>query len=335
VSIIRVLVTVAGALLCTALVLLSAVNLVAPQRDGPLALSQILSPYLFLLLVPFLLLARTPGLAGRLLRWGLAAAIAVFVLRFVPGWVSLPAATATSGPLVSVAAWNLELGLPDTGVVVDTITGLDAQVIGLEELTPWHADAIAKDPVIRARFPTMVLHPTEGSLGIGLLSTLEAVGPPRRYGDPPVLVQRVDAGGGRLLTVVVAHPLPAEIASAGDLLPFDYLSVSRDRHLAQVRAIVDPFLEAGEPLLLIGDFNVVDREPAYADLVVGLTDAQRAVGLGPGHTWRPPSLDWLPFGLLRIDYLFSANGVMPRSVGVDCTPRGSDHCIIAGVMSLS
>ena len=38
--------------------------------------------------------------------------------------------------------------------------------------------------------------------------------------------------------------------------------------------------------------------------------------------------------LLRIDYLFSANGVTPVSVGPDCTPAGSDHCLLDGVMAL-
>jgi endonuclease/exonuclease/phosphatase (EEP) superfamily protein YafD len=90
----------------------------------------------------------------------------------------------------------------------------------------------------------------------------------------------------------------------------------------------------GEPLLLNGDFNLVDREPAYGDLVDGLIDSQRAVGLGPGNTWRPDRFKGLPFGLLRIDYLFAGNGVQPTSIGPDCTPRGSDHCILAGTMAL-
>jgi exonuclease III len=34
--------------------------------------------------------------------------------------------------------------------------------------------------------------------------------------------------------------------------------------------------------------------------------------------------------LLRIDYQFSSPGVVPVSAKVDCTPRGSDHCIVTG-----
>jgi endonuclease/exonuclease/phosphatase (EEP) superfamily protein YafD len=338
VSPIRTLVTLAGVALAVGLVVVTIVNIVAPQRDGILALSQILAPYLFLLLVPFLLLLTTPRLPGRLLRWTTLVAAIVFLIRFVPVWVALPGsapAAASGAPRISVASWNLELGQPADAVVVDAIKALDADVMGLVELTPWNADAIAADPVLRKRYRTLELRPTEGSLGIGLLSRLPPIGEPRKYGDPPVLVQQLDAGNGRTLTVVVAHPLPGQIqATADDTLPIGYDSTSRDRHLAQVRGIVDPILASGEPLLLIGDFNVVDREPAYDDLVRGLIDAQRAVGLGPGHTWRPDRLEWLPFGLLRIDYLFSANGVTPVSISPDCTPRSSDHCLLSGVMAL-
>ena len=211
VSRIRQLVTLVGALLCVGLVVLSAVHLVAPQRDGLLALSQILAPYLFLLLVPFLLLLRTRGPAGRALRWTMVAAIVVFVIRFVPAWVPLtgaaPAAAASAQHL-GVITWNLELGQVDDAVVVATIKAMDADIIGLVELTPWNAAAIAADPELARRFRTMELRPTEGSLGIGLLSTLPPIGTPHNEGDPPILVQQLDTGEGRTLTVIVGHPLP-------------------------------------------------------------------------------------------------------------------------------
>ena len=72
----------------------------------------------------------------------------------------------------------------------------------------------------------------------------------------------------------------------------------------------------------------------YAELSTGLVDAQHALGLGPGLTWRPDEIKWLPFGLLRIDAVFTANGLEPLDIGPDCTPSGSDHCILHATLEL-
>ena len=318
-------VAVLGAVLALGLVVLTVVQVVAPQRDGPLALSQILAPYLFLLLVPFLVFVLTPGPPGRLLRWGLAAGGARLRRPIRAGLGAVPGVRAGRRGhqpahrrgLAGTWSW----ASPRTRPWSTRLRASDAAVVGLVELTPHHARAIAADPELAARYQTIELRPKDGSLGIGILSTLPPIGEPSVTGDPPILVQELDAGDGRTVTVVVAHPLPGQIeATAGETIPIGYDSTSRDRHLDQVRGIVDPILRSGAPLLLIGDFNVVDREPGYGELAAGLIDAQRAVGLGPGHTWRPGRLEWLPFGLLRIDYLFSANGVTPVSAGPDCTP---------------
>ncbi len=88
------------------------------------------------------------------------------------------------------------------------------------------------------------------------------------------------------------------------------------------------------PLVLIGDFNVTDREPGYADLTGDLVDAHAAVGLGTGSTWRPATIDFLPFGVLRIDYVFTGNGARPLTIAVDCPANAGDHCIVSGVVEL-
>jgi hypothetical protein len=65
-----------------------------------------------------------------------------------------------------------------------------------------------------------------------------------------------------------------------------------------------------------------------------LWDAHRDVGQGPGSTWRPSRLEFLPFGILRIDHLLGGPRTRPLSVGEDCTPRGSDHCILMGSIAV-
>ena len=74
--------------------------------------------------------------------------------------------------------------------------------------------------------------------------------------------------------------------------------------------------------------------PGYGELSRGLHDAHLDVGAGTGSTWRPDQLKWLPFGILRIDYLLSSPNLVPLSASTDCTPRDSDHCILSGAFQL-
>ena len=60
-------------------------------------------------------------------------------------------------------------------------------------------------------------------------------------------------------------------------------------------------------------------------LDAGLTDAHRAVGVGPGFTWRPAPLQALDLALLRIDAVLTGDWLEPTASEVDCTIPG-DHC---------
>ncbi len=322
-----------GIVACLSVLALALVNVLEPRRDGVLALTQVFAPHLSLALLVFLPLALLRGSQARLLRMLLLACTVVFVVRFVPGTVALPRAADPGALQVPVSTWNLELGQADPAIVVETIREMPAGLVGLEELTPRHADAIAADPAIKSLFPYQVLKPRGGSTGLGLLSSWPIEDGWTFSYQPPILSATVTLKEDRPLAVIVAHPLPGTFPAGPFGLP-GYDATSRDRDIATLRQKVDPVLASGAPLALLGDFNTVDREVGYSDLSAGLIDAQHAVGLGPGLTWRPPELEWLPFGLLRIDGVFSANGLVPLSVDPDCTPRGSDHCVVHATLEL-
>jgi endonuclease/exonuclease/phosphatase family metal-dependent hydrolase len=312
---------------------LSVLNVAIPQRDGPLALSQVFAPYLFLPLFLFapLLLVRS---VGQLTRVALVVCALVFVVRFAPGWVAMPhAASASAG--IGVSSWNLELGLGDPDLVVRILRSTEPGVVGLEELTPQHARAIARDRTLKERFPYRSFHPQDGSQGLGIMSSFPLLDQPQLRIDPPMLTTRLDLGDGRGVRVVVAHPFRAVFGSGSTLTALSrYDTSTRDRQLAEIRASLDGPLAAGEPVILLGDFNVTDREPGYRDVTRGLIDAQMDVGLGPGTTWRPSELDWLPFGLLRIDMVLTGGGATPLKIDAQCTPRVSDHCLILARVEL-
>jgi vancomycin resistance protein VanJ len=318
-----------------ALLALSAVHLVAPQRSGVLALSQILAPHLFAGLVPVLaLLLWRPAWRGPLPVLSLAAAV-VAAVRFGPGFVSLPASQTPGAPTLTVTSWNLEAGQPPVEAVLEALKASPASILALQELTPRHADAIVTDPDIRARYPHRVLAPRDGSFGMGLLSAHPILDEEVRSG-PAVIRVRLAMPGGRTLTVIDVHPFPGRIDVAGDLrIPLDYDPSERDAALREIRDLVDRAAAGPDDgVLLVGDLNVSDREPAYREIADGLHDAYREVGWGPGGTWRPSRLEALPFGLLRIDHMLSTAAVRPLRLAVDCTPRGSDHCILTGTFEL-
>lgn len=311
----------------------SILSLVAPQRGGPLGLAQIFAPHS---LVPVLLLVPVAIVSpSKALRLGVVVALVVGLIRFGPGLVSLPPSPVASGEvMVRVTSWNLEVGAPAVAAVVERLQASDADVVALQELTPEHADAILADPAVTALFPHRALVPRPGVGGIGLLSRL----PIKSSTDDvdPVVQEVVLELPNRDLTIVNAHPFPPRYR-AWDLipLPFAYDPSQRDADILQIREPVDRAIAAGRPVLVVGDYNLTDREPAFDDLSRGLWDAHEEVGIGTGSTWRPSRLEFLAMGILRIDHFLGGPGTRPLDVREDCTPRGSDHCILLGEAAIA
>jgi vancomycin resistance protein VanJ len=330
--------TAIGALYALFLLALSGVNALAPQPSGLLDLSQVIALFLFvpiIVFVPFALARVGPGdkWVRQALRIGLIACVVVAIARFVPAWIPSPPPAPSGGQEIGVTTWNMEGDGPDPSVAIVALEDAEAGIVGLEELAKLTSGAITADPGLLQRFPYRVLAPRDDSRGIGLLSSYPFVGPPSVSLDPTLLQVRLDLGNGRTVDVVVTHPQPGQLRSAG-VFPVDFDTSRRAAEIAAIRSVVDPILASGPPLLLLGDFNTTDREPAYHDLAAGLSELQRAVGWGPGATWRIDPVKWLPFGLLRIDMVFAGPGVVPLRISPDCAPRGSDHCIVRAAVTL-
>jgi endonuclease/exonuclease/phosphatase family metal-dependent hydrolase len=329
------IVVVVGLYLATLLGLI-VLQALAPQRAGLLALSEIFAPYLFL---PALVVCPLALLRGtRPMRAALLVCVAVFALRYAPPLHAAPAAP-SRGPQISVTTWNVFAGgRPDA--IRAALLAHPTDLMALEET---HTDWIIKDPALTRLYPyRQVLAPWDagGVSGMILLSTYPVMeqglldAPAALWTRPDVMWARLDLGGGQTLRVITGHPRPAQVGRGSCLLPVCYDPARRDAQLASIHALLAPWLAAGEHVLLLGDFNVSEREPAYQDLAAGLQDAYLAAGAGAGATWGPGNWasKWMP--LLRIDYLLSSPTVVPLSTGTDCTYRGSDHCILRGTFAL-
>lgn len=321
-----------GALLLypVALLALSLVNMIAPRRTGVLALTEVFAPYLFLpllLFVPFTFLRKTAALRVALLLCGL-----LFLVRFPPTLASSAPANPSGGLRISTLNWNVRLGGQPQQIRPFLMTK-PAAIVGMVE-TEW--EWLRDDAGLRKVYPYQLDSPGEAAPGNALLSVYPIISsgildtPGNLWRRPQVMWARLEVGMGQVLTVVVAHPSPANTCGGEYSVPRCYDTALRDARLQSIKAFIQPMLERDEAVLLMGDFNVTEREPAYKDLAAGLQDLQKAVGTGTGNTWRPPRFMSISMAILRIDYQLTSPGITPLSASVDCTPRGSDHCTLKG-----
>jgi endonuclease/exonuclease/phosphatase family metal-dependent hydrolase len=128
--------------------------------------------------------------------------------------------------------------------------------------------------------------------------------------------------------VFVVHPRPPDLG-----LRIGMDNAKRDFDLGLVRGLIDADLAHGQDVMVLGDMNTTDREPAYDDISHGLRDSHLEAGIGPGLTWRPDDLRSVPIGLLRIDYVFATPDFSFQSSSVDCRVP-SDHCRIDATLLL-
>lgn len=308
------------------LVLLTLGQVVAPRRSGPVALTEVFAPWLFLPLL--VLLPFAWALRDRALVIALVLAAVTFAVHLGPALVPGPRPQPPAGAVpVRVASWNVYIRNPAARVVA-AVRSVDADVVGLVEVNPRQAARLDADAALHARYRTVLMVPAANR---GLLSRYPLIDsgvgedPSGRSGSDLLWV-RLDLGGGRRLTVVVAHTLPAE-ASPSSTLPLHWDARPRDAEIAYTKAFVDARVAAGERVVLMGDFNVTDREPASAELSRGLRDAQE-VAWGAGASWGPLRLRRHGLALIRIDRILTGPGTAPSAFGTDCTFRGSDHCVL-------
>ena len=328
-GVIRSLAGGGSALLSLAGLVMLAAHVLRPQRTGPQVFTQIFEPYLLILLVTgaaiLALIARrrVPSLL-------LLALVIAIALRYGPLLISFPAATPTGAQRLHVMSWNMEAGGVPFETMADTIEDAHPDIVGLVELVPRVSRAAESDARLQELYPYQVLLPRSGVPDLGLLSRFPIT--EQEFTEEPSLLRAVIAPpDGSPITVFVAHPYLASIDQIG-FVP-DIQTHSRDAEISAIRDQVDAELAADHDVLVLGDFNTTEREPAYAELSKDLHDAQRQAGFGFGMSWRPAAIENLPFGLLRIDYILASARFVALASAPDCTPRGSDHCLVTATFA--
>ena len=281
--------------------------------------------YLFLPL-PLVLIAALwlrrplPWLAG-----GLVLAVFLFLFGGLL-WPSSNRARAAGVTFEVLTNNTLHLN-EDIDGFVETLSHSDADIIALQELTPLQAQALEEG--LSDLYPHRELVATEDHRGMGILSRF----PLRAYetsipedlnwlGLPQTYIAEID---GRQLLIVNFHVISPGLDSLAMIMR---RADQRDR---QVNALRDAIAAYDGPVVAVGDLNTVEFNPEYRVLDSVLDDAWRAVGWGWGHTFpggphRPEIRGMkVPPWLLRIDYIFYSEQLLPLEAGVGPEAGNADH----------
>jgi vancomycin resistance protein VanJ len=109
---------------------------------------------------------------------------------------------------------------------------------------------------------------------------------------------------------------------------------------AHIQALLTRVRAIDAPLIVVGDFNMVDQNADYRLLTQYLHDSYRAAGYGFGHTFPRPGAFYfrsrrlvLPLSLVRIDYIFTSGHWRALEAHVN-THGGSDHLAVLARLAL-
>jgi len=280
-----------------------------------LAMVNTLALYVFVPLPVLLLWGgwQRQGWALTLLSIPIVAGVLLYGSLFVPNQ------TANEAANLSVMTFNVLYSNGDDVAIGQAIRTGGADIVGLQEYTPRHADTLPQ--MLQAQYPYHAETSTSGGTGVGLLSRFPIERaepfplPPRNLALHTVL--RVD---DRPLHVVIVH------LEANHLYRQPLAKLARSAHsyyakkAAEVKFIQQEIRSVQEPLLVLCDCNFTDTSQSYADLRKLLNDSFAEAGWGLGHTF--PT--FAPVPLVRLDYIWHSDRVRAIAAKVGADGR-SDH----------
>lgn len=226
-------------------------------------------------------------------------------------------------PAFTAMTFNVGNGLITPGRLTTLLHASAADLIGLQEVNAAQEEALT---LVADAYPFQASRGT-GFSGRALLSRHPIIDVEwLDFSDNrPDLRTVVDLHGAPV-TVLVAHPRPPRPRLRG--VTFDAQTVAQIEQLIAIAS-------SSAPAVLLGDFNLTPRNPAYARLLAsGLIDAFLTAGAGRGSTfplrtgrtrWGALPLSWVPLpSFARIDYIWHTPDLVTQSAWVG-RRGGSDH----------
>jgi vancomycin resistance protein VanJ len=290
--------------------------IVFQDRFWPMAILNTVAVYIFLPLLPLMIIAAFS--ADRRLLFGLLiyptlAFLWLFGPLFLPRLQSAPA-----GPRLKVMTYNVLFSNEDFDAIAASIRAVGPDIIGFEELNYPHAEGLP--PRLAVDYPYWAFTPSGKKVSdVGVMSRYPIIESESLSPTPFNLSMRavVDVDGRRLHVFVVhltANNYP--LSQMPTLAAERYAArASETRQLAAELSALDG------PAVLLCDCNLTDTSEAYRTLNAVLGDSFREAGWGLGHTIQPFAA---PVAVQRIDYVWHSREFFAASAGVG-QPGGSDH----------
>jgi endonuclease/exonuclease/phosphatase (EEP) superfamily protein YafD len=317
----------AGIVYSIGIVALTVLWAIHPQRSWWVELSNIFAIYLFTplaLLAPLALMVRS-----RWFRLSVGTVGVIFLALFGGQFVP-PLPKTDDGVRLRVVTYNQLYANRHVDDVIEAIRAQDADIVALQELSRSVTEGAERQ--LADVYPYQWMLPAESDRGQGILSRYPLQSLSRSDG---FLGQEVviDVGGQDVTLINVHLKAPGvDVWRARRPIPVPIIRDFDDAQRAEETAALLRDIDGiNSPLIVLGDFNTGDREPAYAEFDRRLRDAYRETSWGLGYTFPTSARGGTassPFPLVRIDYIWSAGGVEPVAARVDCHTGRSDHCMV-------
>jgi len=254
-------------------------------------------------------------------QWKLAVALAFplfsFLIIFAPYFVPRAQAAEENAPILTVLTLNVHKpNTPEASeAIADVIRNSNAEIVAVQELGPLPEENFG--PLLADQYPYQILRTDENypGSGQGILSKFPLEN--ERYwkaGSPWNGNLRADiVFEGQDIAIYNLHPHP----------PIERgLQFRMASHANVIGEVVSLASQETDPVLIVGDFNMMPEFPSYQRITETYTDAYRSVGdVGFGFTHSQPLPLW------RVDYIFYDDHfhgidarVLPGSTATDHLP---------------
>ena len=306
-----------------------------------LQFATLFTPFLYLPLPILLLISLLlHDLLGQLL---FLLPLFLFAFDYAAGFLPKAKPQATGRPL-RVMTWNTLFLNKDVAAALAVIRQQQPDILALQELGVELAHGLAQ--TLASDYPFQSLFPKDSPNGYGVFSRYPITHAiPPRIAEGEYWCQTVEIDfAGQPITLISAHPRIPDVrlrSIAGIPLPVGFETEPQD---AQFRCLLRQIDQVEGSLLVVGDFNLSDRQLMYQEFAKRLQDAQRKVGWGFGFTFPTdlsildyykvpfPALPMIPF--LRLDYVFYNDQWAASSVRYGRI-AGSDHRYLVAELLLN